>query len=474
MKAAMPVALLSALAATVSAQAAWTPTPAGPSPREGAHLVHDSVSQRWFLLLGRSSSGTSTADLVWSWNGTAWTQQVVSFTSSFSHLGLGGACAEGSGSVIVFGGYRPPIGTIVPATVFDETWRVQPTGPGSVQLILLSPAAHPLARQGCGLVATPVGPVMFGGGNADDSVFFNDTWRWTGTTWTQLVTPTSPPVRSFHAMALDPVRLVLVVFGGAVGPTNLANDTWEFDGADWHQRFPAHTPPARCRASCFWSPVNNCTIVSGGGNLAFTTQLSDAWAWDGADWHELFLTNPPSARQSVATAWDPVAQKALCFGGRDAQQYFADSTHLDVPAWPRPSYTPFGTGCPGPTGLVPQLAPAPNEVPAVGTTSHLVVGNLPVGLTLPIFVLAFSNTFDANGGYPLPFDLGGFGWPGCDQRVSADVLIAVPTLTGQADYALTWPRDASLLGFTYHAQALVLYTPTGGATTNGLTGVVGL
>ena len=38
---------------------------------------------------------------------------------------------------------------------------------------------------------------------------------------------------------------------------------------------------------------------------------------------------------------------------------------------------------------------------------------------------------------------------------------------------LTVPMTTSLVGFTFHAQALVLYSPSGVAVSNGVTGVVG-
>jgi hypothetical protein len=35
------------------------------------------------------------------------------------------------------------------------------------------------------------------------------------------------------------------------------------------------------------------------------------------------------------------------------------------------------------------------------------------------------------------------------------------------------PVWSALLGYTFHVQALVLYTPTGVAVSNGVTGIVG-
>jgi hypothetical protein len=138
------------------------------------------------------------------------------------------------------------------------------------------------------------------------------------------------------------------------------------------------------------------------------------------------------------------------------------------------SYTPFGSGCPGPSALVPLLDGVAGEEPRLGTTSRMRVSNLPLSVTVPIFVLGLSNTQDPGPpAYALPLDLGILGWPGCSQLVSDDVISFAITTTGQADYSLAVPMSLGLVGFTFYAQALVMYSPSGVATSNGVTGIVG-
>jgi hypothetical protein len=148
-----------------------------------------------------------------------------------------------------------------------------------------------------------------------------------------------------------------------------------------------------------------------------------------------------------------------------------------IEIWQMPqnaSYNAFGSGCPGPSAPVPLLGAVPGEVPRLGTTSRLRISNLPLALTAPVFVLGLSNAQDPGPpAYALPLDLGVLGWPGCQQLVSDDVLSLVTTATGQADYTMTVPSSLGLLGFAFHAQCLVLYTPGGVAVSNGVTGIVG-
>lgn len=478
MRRAIPLVVSFAGAAgAVAAQASWTQAAQGPSRRDGAYLVYEPVSQRLFLMEGRTTgTGGATPDPFWSWDGAVWTQATATVTGFLFQLGLGGMCAEGGGSMVLFGGYRPGIGIGGgQPSVLDQTWRVQATSATTLQFTLLAPATSPSPRQGCGLVATPLGAVLFGGCNVNGGFPSAETWLWNGTTWTLLATPASPPGRGFHAMAFDAARNVVVMFGGAIAPS-LLDDTWEFDGVTWQQRFPAHQPSARCAAACVWSPVLGKTIISGGGNWGATSTLDDAWAWDGTDWHALAPTGAaPSQRAGASIAWDPGQQKALLFGGRGGvgPQHLQDAFELDVQPWPAPSYTPFGVGCPAPGGPVPVLDVVGDEPPRLGSTTQLRVTSLPVGLSLPVFVLGFSNTWEPSSSHPLPIDLGFLGWPGCQQLVSNEFLDAVPALGGQATHSLAVPFAAQLLGFTFHAQALVLCVPSGAAVSNALTGVVG-
>jgi hypothetical protein len=147
-----------------------------------------------------------------------------------------------------------------------------------------------------------------------------------------------------------------------------------------------------------------------------------------------------------------------------------------VESMPAASITPFGQGCLGPYGLVPTLAAAPGSLPRLGQPCTFVVGALPVGLvTVPVFVFGFDNAVNhgSGGSYPLPFDLGPLGWPGCQQLVSLDTTEFTITTTGSAQHSLSLPFLPSLVGLTWYAQALVLFHQGGVAATNAVTARVG-
>src|SRR5690242_347699 len=51
------------------------------------------------------------------------------------------------------------------------------------------------------------------------------------------------PGRSDHAMAYDPARNRLVLFGGF--DSAVLGDTWEWDGQSWTRLTPSTSPPVR-------------------------------------------------------------------------------------------------------------------------------------------------------------------------------------------------------------------------------------
>jgi hypothetical protein len=81
--------------------------------------------------------------------------------------------------------------------------------------------------------------VFFGGeiGKTGSETYFNDTWEYDGSHWRQItIVGDIPPARSLHAMAYDPVRKVVLMYGGfgtAVpggGGVYGFDDTWAYQG----------------------------------------------------------------------------------------------------------------------------------------------------------------------------------------------------------------------------------------------------
>src|SRR6516165_4543425 len=86
--------------------------------------------------------------------------------------------------------------------------------------------------------------VLFGGRRPGS--IFGDTWNRTGSTWAEAHPATSPSARTGAAMVYDPASQQLLLFGGgATTGTGFSNQTWTWTGSTWTQLHPSTSPPAR-------------------------------------------------------------------------------------------------------------------------------------------------------------------------------------------------------------------------------------
>ncbi len=258
-------------------------------------------------------------------------------------------------------------------------------------------AQRPSARSAHAMAFDPVaGQVLVFGGA--DPFRRNDTWRWTGTTWTLVATPVAPSQRAHAAAATDSLRRQIVLFGGdALGglsdetwiwngtqwirrtpshspsPRHAAQmafdesrglvvlmgglalsgqvltDTWEWDGNDWQERSPANQPPTPTWSQMVFDVVGREHVVLYAARADSGVNVSETWEWDGADWHRLLpAATSPSMRRGFGFSFDRRGGRGVLFGGRASDQSLRDDTwewHVD--RWieraraPRPSPREF-------------------------------------------------------------------------------------------------------------------------------------
>ena len=159
--------------------------------------------------------------------------------------------------------------------------------------------------------------VLFGGGPGDPSSFA-DTWVWDGTNWTQKFPATSPPARSGHRMAYDTARGQIVLFAGRGGSdgNTFFNDTWVWDGTNWTQKFPAASPPTpRFQYGFAYDAVRQQVVLFGGQGPNNTPIYNDTWVWDGTTWTQQLPATSPPGRTLPAMAYDEPRAQIVLFGG---------------------------------------------------------------------------------------------------------------------------------------------------------------
>jgi uncharacterized protein (TIGR03437 family) len=305
--------LLVFLAAQASAQTAgtWTQkSPAtSPPPRSYHAMAYDSAHGQVVLFGGMAvyPSLQTYAD-TWVWDGTNWTQKMTS-NSPTPRSGHAMAYDSAHGQVVLFGGFDPN------GNVLNDTWVWDGNNWTQEQVPLSPPprAGHGMAYdtphgQVVLFGGTPPGVIIVGPGLNTGS-FYNDTWLWNGTAWTQASPATNPTGVAGTALAYDSTHQQTVLFGGNNTNNQDTNQTWVWNGVNWTQKLPQPSPPARDSQAMTFDSVHGQTVIFGG-----SFSLDDTWVWDGTNWTQEMPQTSPPALEDAAMAFDSAHGQAVLFG----------------------------------------------------------------------------------------------------------------------------------------------------------------
>jgi cysteine-rich repeat protein len=288
------------------------PFPNGRGSRD-ASLVFDAARRRLVYLdmAGHSSS----APLMYEWDGSTWEPKALPPLPRFVN-----------NTRLVYRTARQRLTLVTAESVWErdgDSWKQ------------VSGRVEPPKRERSAMVYDPLrGTTMLFGGffnraepTGYDLVGLDDTWTWDGTTWMRETPDTFPSSRSGHAMAYDPARRQVVMFGGSVTISHLLDDTWTWDGENWSQAETPIAPVARSNHGMTYDTARGQVVMFGGGQAEGGCS-GDMWTWDGQGWTERFASEAPVKRCGHGMSYDPIRREVVLVGG-DGE----GSLYSDQPTW---------------------------------------------------------------------------------------------------------------------------------------------
>lgn len=302
----------------------WTPR-AGPAPegREQAITGYDAARGRVYMFGGDANGAQND---IWMWGGQAW-GRIHRINHPGARWGAASAYFTGLDRLVLFGGYN--------SGNFDsqDTWRFNPAIAQWEQMSIAAPLPAARSLSAAAYDSQRGRMVLFGGLRQSGFLAYGDTWEYDGSTWTQVTGGFSPQPRFGHAMAYDPVRGRVVMFGGADQNNQIhADGTWEYDGTSWQPLFTfGDQPHPRMYHRMSWNPIRQRIVMMGGRTTRDNIDAADTWEFDGQNWVQTAAGVP--TREAPLLEFDGAG--TLVFGGYIGGGTFrADSQRYNGPAAP--------------------------------------------------------------------------------------------------------------------------------------------
>jgi hypothetical protein len=175
--------------------------------------------------------------------------------------------------------------------------------------------------------------VYYGGLNDSTGEQYGQTWEYSGAgVWTNIDATACAGVSGCPAGRLDAGATwdsedgYLLMFGGANGSTNVVyGDTWDFLHGVWTELFPTNSPAARFSMALADDPKDGYVVGFSGidSSFAFTT---DTWVYSAGNWMQLSPKVSPPERYVAGFVYDPGDGYDLLFGGRINTGYYTGDT----------------------------------------------------------------------------------------------------------------------------------------------------
>jgi hypothetical protein len=277
-----------------------------PSQRYGHALAFDGSRNQLVLFGGWDSDYVTANNDLWDWDPASgtWTRRLngteTGIASPRIYASLVADDAHGR-LELVAGAALSNSGP----TGLRELWEIDPAKPAFTDRI--EPIDFPLPRRNHAMAYNPsTGKTyVFGGSNPYTGEILADLWAWDGQTWARLLADQGPSARVESAMAYDPAREALILYGGRSSFTSdplSLSDTWEWtDAKQWTQLQPPTSPDARASRNMVTDTTRNKILLLPSdfpsdcqGTLMGSR--NDVWEWDGSamTWTRRMLAVHPS------------------------------------------------------------------------------------------------------------------------------------------------------------------------------------
>jgi Galactose oxidase, central domain/Kelch motif len=290
----------------------WTQLEPGgpaPSPRDGHVAVYDPSRQRMVVFGG--NDGAELND-VWALSLGAtpqWTQLSPSGTPPSARAQLAGIYDPVRDRMLIQGGDS--------GGALDDVWALSFAGGGSWSQITTGGPTPPARSEHAGAY-DPVRDrlLIYGGASGTPYVFFGDVWALDLATnvWSQIVGTGGPPTPRRQAAAVyDPGHDALVVIGGYEGPLPVA-DTWALSlggTPTWVQKLS----PSVYGHAATWVPALQGAVVTGGYNYATIHTVTSLVKPDTYSSADALVPGGPWRRSELDGIYDPVRDHLVIFGG---------------------------------------------------------------------------------------------------------------------------------------------------------------
>ena len=295
-----------------------------PAARQRAGLAFDAVRGRMLLFGGSTgrtgASGGAALQDTWEQETSDWVVRTPVAYPVVLDPASALAYDPANKWVVYFGYHRN--------TRLPETWRYD----GRSWSRFLNLTNSPQLRHNYATAFDPVRGVMVLFGGSDAFGGFPDTWEFDGRDWRR-ITMTGPSLRDDAAMAFDGTRNRVLLFGGRGPSAQPLNDTWEWNGAAWLQLNPVNNPGPRHSAAMAYDVARNRVVLFGGASSLPGTRFDDTWEWNGTDWTQRAPSVRPAERNGHAMTYRSDRQRVVLVAGDGTDALLSDTWEWDGTTW---------------------------------------------------------------------------------------------------------------------------------------------